>query len=833
MNVQSQGLNPPAISQAAAESFGPGAWLGWKNGGAIVKDRQWTIYLTQDKHLDYNWCGTPAEIEVRMAALLDYYLDLVERSGGCWNLDGTLWLEVYRRQRGEAGAERLLQAIREGHIGYAANHSVLLWGLLSTELSIRACYGALPIEKSAGHPARTVLLMENYGLPWGAATALSDAGFAYIGRGIYPLRAESYAAARKPYPLSWWEAPGGERLLVRWDCYEDTRRWGGYAEAFELARIAGEGWDAYHLQDWGDRNTEDVYRQRVAYVRDTVARYAAYGDRYPISSILLLGTGWDNWTRTPDIALFIQRFNAESDSPIRLVDARYEDFFAAAQAEVDARGLTLPVLRGTFGICWEEWAAHLAGPTLEFREAERLLRQAEALYALDVAAGQVDEKRDHAIRQGFQALLRFAEHDFGGTDRSTAAISAGVRAGAATEALSIGRSLSDVPDGVPWPRLMSPSPSELAFGWRGGQVHFDSELCGVASLIDSGGREWVPQDMGLVLGEFAHARYHPDDRAGAVFPTAISTLPDTQVDRIVCRQGGNGIAIETEGRRWGFEWATQWFFHHDRPWIDVRYELEGGWTEDPQAIRFCFPLSIARPVYRYDMGAAILTAGPVDHGGDDLPGANQVLYAAQTFAAACGEAGGAVLLVPDAPLIQFGSGVRGAYQDAPVPAQLVAVPMMNMTRNDWQFMQGGWRRWRFRYRLVLFEGGFDPLTAMRAGQHLGVPPFLKVPGEIPAVTGLSSLDIDFEGGPVTAFKVAEDGTRLILRLWNVLDRVVPGSVATLPGWPRVTLCDALERPLRVLPVEDARAEFAVGARTTLTLALCHADGSRAAWTGSA
>ena len=43
--------------------------------------RQWTIYLAQDKHLDYGWCGTPTEVEVRMATLLDCYLDQVERTG--------------------------------------------------------------------------------------------------------------------------------------------------------------------------------------------------------------------------------------------------------------------------------------------------------------------------------------------------------------------------------------------------------------------------------------------------------------------------------------------------------------------------------------------------------------------------------------------------------------------------------------------------------------------------------------------------------------------------------------------------------------------------------
>ncbi|HUU17472.1 MAG TPA: hypothetical protein VMW72_10005 [Sedimentisphaerales bacterium] len=92
--------------------------------------RQWTIYLAQDKHLDYNWCGSTTEIELRMAALLDYFLDAAERNETCWNLDGTLWDEVYRSHRGQINSARLYDAIRRGRVGYAGNYAVLLWGIL-------------------------------------------------------------------------------------------------------------------------------------------------------------------------------------------------------------------------------------------------------------------------------------------------------------------------------------------------------------------------------------------------------------------------------------------------------------------------------------------------------------------------------------------------------------------------------------------------------------------------------------------------------------------------------------------------------------------------------
>jgi len=56
-------------------AYSPYGVLGTAVCKANEKARQWTIYLAQDKHLDYNWCGSTTEIELRIAALLDYFLD--------------------------------------------------------------------------------------------------------------------------------------------------------------------------------------------------------------------------------------------------------------------------------------------------------------------------------------------------------------------------------------------------------------------------------------------------------------------------------------------------------------------------------------------------------------------------------------------------------------------------------------------------------------------------------------------------------------------------------------------------------------------------------------
>jgi hypothetical protein len=639
---------------------------------------------------------------------------------------------------------------------------------------------------------------------------LTECGFDFLGRGIYWLRAESYNRRRDPYPLFWWQAPSGKCLLVHWDLYDTTQTWGGYAEAFHLLKLAGVRPDAGRLQETDVCDDEDVFAKRKAYIDATIARYEAYGDAFPISSILLLGTDHDGWICTQDLSHFVERYNAASDGKVRLVDARYQDFFEAAEREIRAKGLAVPTLTGSFGICWEEWAAHLAGPTAMFREAQRLLRHAEAACALEKMAGREDRGKSAQLRHAQRQLLKFAEHDFGGTDRPRAAISAGVRASTVTQAMDIARALAPKPSAPAAVPAQAFEPEETTFDWRGGQVVFDSHRCGVTSLTDGAGRSWLRQAQSSALGEFVPTRYRSRARPDAVLPQPLAAPSKPILRNLVTRRADHGVEILAGFTRAGFQVDSTWLFHEDHPWIDVTYRLQDGWTDDPQTVQFCFPFALENPTYRYDGPGAILRAGPKRSGGDDLPGANPELYAGLTFAAASGKSRTALVLGPDALLWRFG---------AEGDARITSMPMMNLTGNDHQFGQGGWRDWTFRYRIVLLDTDFDPVDAIQEAQQFGTAPFLQTPDQMPAVSGLSSLGIDFSGGPLLACKTAEDGQRLILRFWNVTDRPADGLLKLPPGWSRAGLCDALERPKKPLDVTDCRVHFTAGPRGILTLAL--------------
>jgi len=311
------------------------------------------------------------------------------------------------------------------------------------------------------------------------------------------------------------------------------------------------------------------------------------------------------------------------------------------------------------------------------------------------------------------------------------------------------------------------------------------------------------------FGEFVHTRYRGQAKPDSAFPEALPSSSSMALRGLRCSRTDLGVRIAADFDRSGFKVSSEWVFHEANPWIDVSYRLNDGWTDDPQTVEFCFPLAMDKPVYRYDTPGAIVIAGPKQAGGDDLPGANPELYASVTFAAASVEERTALVLAPDSLLWRFGRDKACA----------TSMPMMNLTRNDHQFGQGGQRQWTFRYRIVLLDKPFDPVLAIQEAQQFDVPPFLQAPGRPAAVSGLEALDIDFGGGPLLAFKVAQDNRRVVLRFWNVLDREVGGSFGLPSGWSAAQTCDALERPQKPLEAKGDRVAFTVGPRGIMTIAL--------------
>ncbi len=122
-----------------------------------------------------------------------------------------------------------------------------------------------------------------------------------------------------------------------------------------------------------------------------------------------------------------------------------------------------------------------------------------------------------------------------------------------------------------------------------------------------------------------------------------------------------------------------------------------------------------------------------------------------------------------------------------------------------------------------FQEPTNHFSRIPEAQQFGVPPDLQVPGGRPTRASLGILDVDFGGGSLTTVKVAEDGARLILRLWDVLDRLVSGSVNHLTALPPRRYAHALERPQQKPAIRERRATFTAASRSIGTLGLTLAE----------
>ena len=314
----------------------------------------------------------------------------------------------------------------------------------------------------------------------------------------------------------------------------------------------------------------------------------------------------------------------------------------------------------------------------------------------------------------------------------------------------------------------------------------------------------------------------PSNRA-ASFRRQYRSNVEAQTRHWSCRRGSEGVEIVTEGRRSSFGLRTRWLFHELEPWIDVTYELEDGWSAAPQSVQFCFPLNVTGPTYRYDTAGAVLKAGAASANGDDLPGANPSLWATQTFAAAHGPEAHVLILTPDACLVQFGAGAIEK------PEMVAArIPSGNHFHADdephaeRQAVRSG-RPAAVAVPIPSRAAGTRPVRAAAlcpgdaAVRHSRLS--FRCPASNQLLPAVRDLDISFEGGPVTAVKRAEDKSRLIVRLWNVLDQPVPGSLRLPEGYGTAEACDALERPLKSIDVRGTRAVFEVPAQGIMTVVL--------------
>src|SRR5215203_3260602 len=81
------------------------------------------LYIAVDDHTDYMWTADEAKYDSAFVQMLDFYLNQIDSTKdhpsdfqSRFNCDGSLWLRAYQKHRSTARFNRLIAAIKSGHI---------------------------------------------------------------------------------------------------------------------------------------------------------------------------------------------------------------------------------------------------------------------------------------------------------------------------------------------------------------------------------------------------------------------------------------------------------------------------------------------------------------------------------------------------------------------------------------------------------------------------------------------------------------------------------------------------------------------------------------------
>jgi hypothetical protein len=371
----------------------------------LMPAKRWTLYWLPSVHTDVG------------------YTDLQERALEIHrkNLDAALaWTSTHRdfhftaecalqvlsylENRSPESGDALVQAIRDGKIGWQALFANMLTGILDHETFARLVWPAGRLARERG---LTFLSAQITDVPGQALTfpmLLAASGVKYLASGPNPERAApllpaSGGAEGTAYPqLYYWEGPDGSRVL-HWRAHH-------YGDGTRFGFDVGPDEMGHRLSDW------------------LLNQPAFLAQNWPYDTALLYGADWqDNALMREAIVTNVQEFARRFTFP-RIVMGRPEDFFRDLERRY---GTKIPVRRGDTGLYWEDGAASTAAELAAFRSAQLVARASEIVALWDDRIEPRDEnavarrrERADARTAMWRDLLLFGEHTWG-ADESVAA----------------------------------------------------------------------------------------------------------------------------------------------------------------------------------------------------------------------------------------------------------------------------------------------------------------------------------------------------------------------------------------------------------------------------
>jgi len=332
--------------------------------------QQKRLYIAIDDHTDYMWTADEAKYDSAFVQMLDFYLYQIDSTKNNepdfqarFNCDGSAWLKAYQKYRSPAQFNRLIMAIKSGHISSPLNSLVSTYGAQPAEAVLRGMYYAGSLERK--HNLRFTLAqsMENNTIPLGLASLWAGSGvkFSYKGVGGYGSQMTYEYRENRRNQLYQYKGLDGSSVLTKWYDYNENKNpaFGGYAEC----RLY-------------PKNRTVSQTEEIEQVIDKLDAYANT-KTYPFNIAGAFGYGWDDLSTFVSNP-FIDAAKNRSTHARKVRVSNEVDFFE----DVIKTYPNLPSESLSYGNEWDLYCASMNETTAKVRRSVEKLRSAEALASI-------------------------------------------------------------------------------------------------------------------------------------------------------------------------------------------------------------------------------------------------------------------------------------------------------------------------------------------------------------------------------------------------------------------------------------------------------------------
>src|SRR6266513_3209248 len=362
----------------------------------LTPAKRWTLYWLPSIHTDVGYTDLQERaLEIHRKNLDAALAWATTHRDFHFTAECALQLLSYLENRSPAAGDALLQAIRDGKVGWQALFANMLTGILDHETFARLVWPAGRLARERGLTFLSAQITDVPGQTLTFPMLLAASGVKYLASGPNPERAVPLLPASGTegtvYPqLYYWEGPDGSRVL-HWRAHH-------YGDGTRFGFDVGPDEMGHRLSDW------------------LLNQPAFLSQNWPYDTVLLYGAdSQDNALMTEAIVANVQEFGRRFTWP-RIITGRAEDFFR----DVERRyGTKIPIRRGDTGLYWEDGAASTAAELATFRAAQLAARAAEivALWNRRLGAPDDDTESRAAI---WRDLLLFGEHTWGAAESISA-----------------------------------------------------------------------------------------------------------------------------------------------------------------------------------------------------------------------------------------------------------------------------------------------------------------------------------------------------------------------------------------------------------------------------